>query len=998
VARAGAEFTIELTCKPYWRGTETLTSTASSTPFVTLEVAGVTGDVPALGRLIVTDTATQSRRHVEWGLEGPLTYNSRRRCSSTPTTRDDGVRGSQSTHGGRVRPERGGQQRRSVALQFGQTMAVCGTGNLSHVGVFRVKAGSRSATNAAKSPAVVAGGRRPVELERVGVRGPRTRGRKSTSGRSRSRRVLSGTQRWTGQVEADSPGEPGHRDTSTTSCSSRRATGTARRAPLLLPRGRASSAMTSSQHDRRGRAQRAVAPIGGTWATSGRRDRLRVRGRPQRRAGQAVHQLGRERAVRDPRLHQLHGHPGRSSRLPGGRQRLREHRAGRHRPLGRQQQLRPRVRPPRLSERPVASRYYDDFTVSTPAAEPIALYSGRNMQIRYDDTIRQDSTGTYTAARSPTAAAGSSSRSAPAACSSRRAATTSNRASTTTSPTHADPGRLDAPRPRGAPLMPTPARPVRRGHDRDGTRYKWDANQAPAPGRRTSASARRSGRASATRSLQLARRIDQDYPDLNLVNTSRSPARTGRRVRGPHRAMPRDLGDRHSIGVTLAGWMAHAKDRKFQESTSTGRRARGARCPSTSEKAAARSPAVDFGDFSWANRQRRARLRAPEPGARRAAIAEDVVHQAPPGVHGREGRLPRQDTASRPGGRRRSGSTPRPAAATSSRTSTPTLDDTLRYADRSRRRHAPVRWRDVYSNGPPPPRRRRERPVLASSPSTATTASRYTGDTSEPDGVYASDVIRDIARATARCSTPAACRTPYVIQHLAFPTARSRTTRSSSSTSTTCGTSASGRTSGSTSSRTTSPTTTGRSAPTTPGTTFSPQGPSTENLFNGIAVTYTDPLTGVVSTRSRRTTTRTLADTSTDEPVEPARHHHWDEITLSTPDARAQALQLGGRARGPQPAEDAGHDHGPRLHPGPRRERAAVLEGPGRRHDRDHELPERHAPADRRDRLRRRDKTVSSRSTSRSRCSTRTLTGSRHGRVGAPVTGHGGLGLRGGQE
>jgi hypothetical protein len=70
-------FTIELTCKPYWRGTETLTSTSSSsTPFVAFEIAGVTGDVPALGRLIVTDTATQSRRHVEWGLEGPLTYNS----------------------------------------------------------------------------------------------------------------------------------------------------------------------------------------------------------------------------------------------------------------------------------------------------------------------------------------------------------------------------------------------------------------------------------------------------------------------------------------------------------------------------------------------------------------------------------------------------------------------------------------------------------------------------------------------------------------------------------------------------------------------------------------------------------------------------------------------------------------------------------------------------------------------------------------------------------
>jgi hypothetical protein len=69
------ELSITLTCKPYWRGTETLTSTASSsTPFVTQTVTN-TGDVPGLGRLIVTDTATQSRRYVEWGVEGPLTYN-----------------------------------------------------------------------------------------------------------------------------------------------------------------------------------------------------------------------------------------------------------------------------------------------------------------------------------------------------------------------------------------------------------------------------------------------------------------------------------------------------------------------------------------------------------------------------------------------------------------------------------------------------------------------------------------------------------------------------------------------------------------------------------------------------------------------------------------------------------------------------------------------------------------------------------------------------------
>jgi hypothetical protein len=41
-------------------------------------------------------------------------------------------------------------------------------------------------------------------------------------------------------------------------------------------------------------------------------------------------------------------------------------------------------------------RYFTGFSVSTPAVEPIVVYSGRNMQVRYDDTFRQDSTGTYT--------------------------------------------------------------------------------------------------------------------------------------------------------------------------------------------------------------------------------------------------------------------------------------------------------------------------------------------------------------------------------------------------------------------------------------------------------------------------------------------------------------------------------------------------------------------------------------------------------------------------
>jgi hypothetical protein len=77
-----------------------------------------------------------------------------------------------------------------------------------------------------------------------------------------------------------------------------------------------------------------------------------------------------------------------------------------------------------------------------------------------------------------------------------------------------------------------------------------------------------------------------------------------------------------------------------------------------------------------------------------------------------------------------------------------------------------------------------------------------------------------------------------------------------------------------------------------PGIAFSPQGPSTENLFNGIAVTYTDPLTGVEN-RVTPDTNPELADTSSGNPWTAHNRQHWDEISLSTPTLTAQAVQIG---------------------------------------------------------------------------------------------------------
>lgn len=42
-----------------------------------------------------------------------------------------------------------------------------------------------------------------------------------------------------------------------------------------------------------------------------------------------------------------------------------------------------------------AVRTYDSFYAATPAAEPIACYSGQSIEFRHDDPLREDSSGTY---------------------------------------------------------------------------------------------------------------------------------------------------------------------------------------------------------------------------------------------------------------------------------------------------------------------------------------------------------------------------------------------------------------------------------------------------------------------------------------------------------------------------------------------------------------------------------------------------------------------------
>lgn len=263
-------FTIVLTAKPYWRGVETLTSTASSsTPFVTLEIPSVTGDVDALGRLIVTDTATQSRRHVEWGLEGPLTYNSGLvLIIDSDSLITSGFMATQTTKTGAYDPNASGNSTLTATLPA-YPVAVCGTGNQSHTGVYRVKArvwsnaGSTTdfrlswltgdgvlASNPWVSP-VSANRWEEIDLGTITI--PAT---------------VVGTQRWSGQIEALDPAGTTIFVDYLILVPASDGYGKARSTPQIatgLVTGWDSFAATTAAAALNTR----VAPLGGTWATSG---------------------------------------------------------------------------------------------------------------------------------------------------------------------------------------------------------------------------------------------------------------------------------------------------------------------------------------------------------------------------------------------------------------------------------------------------------------------------------------------------------------------------------------------------------------------------------------------------------------------------------------------------------------------------------------------------------------------------------------------------------
>jgi hypothetical protein len=426
----------------------------------------------------------------------------------------------------------------------------------------------------------------------------------------------------------------------------------------------------------------------------------------------------------------------------------------------------------------------------------------------------------------------------------------------------------------------------------DSTRYRWDANQAPGSRPQNLSFRTKIGEGFSDASLQLARRIDQDYPDLNLVDGLVLTGADGSiAYEGLAAAQPRDLSDKHSIGVTATGYMALAKKRMFQEIYVDRDTNQWGDMP-LERKAARLAAGVSLGDLSYQAGQGGLVCAFPNQ-ALGANTTTEAWYQAPPGCAVAKVGYRGKSTSLPAGWAQAFGGINTRDASGSVEAVGPTLDDTLRSII-----FATGSWRyvehTISSNGTA------ATPAAGASIAFSKLATygshgltTRTGDPLEPDGLYLSDILKNIAqRFCPLLDTSGVQDNTYVVQHCAYrdPTFpydafldlnkyslwhlgvwdnRQLVYRPYDLTDYDW-----------------------EIRTDDPGTTFSPQGPSTDSLVNGICVTYTDPLTGVTD-RLTPDTHPELSDSSATNPWNMHGIDAWDEITLSTPVLAAQALLLG---------------------------------------------------------------------------------------------------------
>src|SRR5215831_5897998 len=135
------QLNISLTCKPFGYGAEVTGAAAKSIETglstVVLTVATLAGDVPAEGRLVVVDTAAIGRRYVEWGLEQRYYDATTALILDNESMTAVGGAPSEAANTGAYKPS---GTKGTIATTLLTEPTICAnTGNLKHIGTFRVK-------------------------------------------------------------------------------------------------------------------------------------------------------------------------------------------------------------------------------------------------------------------------------------------------------------------------------------------------------------------------------------------------------------------------------------------------------------------------------------------------------------------------------------------------------------------------------------------------------------------------------------------------------------------------------------------------------------------------------------------------------------------------------------------------------------------------------------------------------------------------------------------
>jgi hypothetical protein len=100
----------------------------------------------------------------------------------------------------------------------------------------------------------------------------------------------------------------------------------------------------------------------------------------------------------------------------------------------------------------------------------------------------------------------------------------------------------------------------------DGTQRRWGAGRGAGDTPRGLSFRTKQAEGFADGNLTLARRIDREYVDLELLSSVVISGADGSiAYEGRVADLPRSMQDTHEVTVQTAGWMAHARDRKFRE-------------------------------------------------------------------------------------------------------------------------------------------------------------------------------------------------------------------------------------------------------------------------------------------------------------------------------------------------------------------------------------------------------------------------------------------------